>query len=398
MSTNLIARSPSVAAGAVASSNHWQTPETWDPSANEVLVDVSPYDDEYWMVNEKLKQSMNDAHISKLWRVQNASQWKSFAIQKLRMEMQGESNLNERMVWHGTSKTDPSFIYDDKQDGFMMQYARQGRWGRGTYFAEKSSYSHDYSFDCQNSRNNRHPFTAGEREMFLCTLVEGRSKHMPTADNTLCVPPLDSSTGTRFNTVTAIANGSKIHVVYENGRAYPNYLVRYYRGDRDKGRTPLAEKPPLTHEWQFDGGDDGWLPYSTDHQTLLERAWKSNNSQIQLTTARFQYRVDLSTMTQTNTIFQTVRAILPPTVKNRMATKGATLTRDPNVISRSAHRLQSLQQIGGQMLKPYSYWSHASSYTRSRRNATRRSCRARIDVASSTRSKKKKVTRSGRAY
>ena len=35
---------------------------------------------------------------------------------------------------------------------------------------------------------------------------------------------------------------SKIWVVYENGRAYPDYLLRYYRGRRDPRRTPFASK------------------------------------------------------------------------------------------------------------------------------------------------------------
>jgi hypothetical protein len=29
-----------------------------------------------------------------------------------------------------------------------------------------------------------------------------------------------------------------LSVVYENGRAYPEYLVRYYKGPRDPERTP----------------------------------------------------------------------------------------------------------------------------------------------------------------
>ena len=35
---------------------------------------------------------------------------------------------------------------------------------------------------------------------------------------------------------------SKIWVVYENGRAYPKYLVRYYRGDRDARRTQFETR------------------------------------------------------------------------------------------------------------------------------------------------------------
>ena len=71
---------------------------------------------------------MNDAHICKLWRVQNSAQWANFILHKLRLEMQGVP-LHETKVWHGTSSLDPALIYDDEQDGFMMQHARQGLWG-----------------------------------------------------------------------------------------------------------------------------------------------------------------------------------------------------------------------------------------------------------------------------
>ena len=70
-------------------------------------------------------------------------------------------------------------------------------------------------------------------------------------------PPLYADGhGTRFDTVSGwtqtvrrTASGyepnpacprSKVYIVYENGRAYPEYLVRYYRGERDPGRTPYA--------------------------------------------------------------------------------------------------------------------------------------------------------------
>lgn len=71
---------------------------------------------------------MGDAYISKLWQVQNSEQWGTFMLQKLRLEMLGAS-VHETEVWHGTSSLDPSVIYEDKQDGFMMQHAKQGLWG-----------------------------------------------------------------------------------------------------------------------------------------------------------------------------------------------------------------------------------------------------------------------------
>ena len=35
---------------------------------------------------------------------------------------------------------------------------------------------------------------------------------------------------------------SKVWVIFENGRAYPKYLIRYYRGDRDARRTQFETR------------------------------------------------------------------------------------------------------------------------------------------------------------
>jgi hypothetical protein len=46
----------------------------------------------------------------------------------------------------------------------------------------------------------------------------------------------------KYNTVSGRTAGSKVWIVYENGRAYPSYLVRYYRGDYDASRTPYQTR------------------------------------------------------------------------------------------------------------------------------------------------------------
>eukprot|EP01052_Picozoa_sp_SAG31_P057161 SAG31_NODE_16763_length_697_cov_0.989967_1_plen_124_part_00 len=60
-------------------------------------------------------------------------------------------------------------------------------------------------------------------------------------------PPDFTLEGSKFNTVkghtqTRHSSSSDVYVVYENGRAYPHYLLRYYFGERDPKRTPYAEK------------------------------------------------------------------------------------------------------------------------------------------------------------
>ena len=155
----------------------------------------------------------------------------------------------------------------------MMQFASAGFWGRGLYFAAEAGYSHEYATRGENSAAvNR--FEDDEREMMLVSLLTGRVATMGR-DNTLIVPPFlnaakssymgksgeharyTGGSGERFNTVSGYTGGGKNHdgpackdrhpwskvwVVYENGRAYPTHVVRYYLGKRDPERTPYASR------------------------------------------------------------------------------------------------------------------------------------------------------------
>ena len=114
--------------------------------------------------------------------------------------------------WHGTGGRPASTIYEDRQDGFMMQFCTSGMWGRGLYFAENASYSNGYAH------------TAGGQKMFmLAKLLSGEEVNLPS-NGSLTSPPPDS---VRYDTVTGTTGGSKVYIVYENGRAYPEYLVTY---------------------------------------------------------------------------------------------------------------------------------------------------------------------------
>jgi len=79
-------------------------------------------------VTDRLQDTMSDAHVSKLWRIQNKSLWSYYSFHKDRLSMNGIDH-NEQSVWHGTSNLDPAAIYNDRQDGFMMQFSSDGFWG-----------------------------------------------------------------------------------------------------------------------------------------------------------------------------------------------------------------------------------------------------------------------------
>jgi WWE domain len=187
-----------------------------------------------------------------------------------------------------------------------------------------------------------------EREMFLAKLLVGNeilinrdeSSTKAAECRSLTVPPVNPRTGLRYNTVTGFAGGSQIWVVYENGRAYPDYLVRYYRGNRDQTRTPFESKTeasshkltlsatttsldddstgsntavdvescqPSPHfVWEF-LDNTGWKEYGTVQASVLENTYQEYlkdptiaDQTAQLCTSEWTYEVDVVAMTQTN--------------------------------------------------------------------------------------------------
>ena len=46
-------------------------------------------------------------------------------------------------------------------------------------------------------------------------------------NSNLRIPPSIPGDNRRYDTVTGDTRGSKVYIVYENGRAYPEYLVTY---------------------------------------------------------------------------------------------------------------------------------------------------------------------------
>jgi WWE domain len=200
------------------------------------------------------------------------------------------------------------------------------RTSRGIYFAEKSGYSDQYAFrpSRQGGVTVDRPLGGDdEREMFLSKLLVGKAVEMD-GYNTLTAPPLDDRSKMRYNTVTGTQCGSPIYIVYENGRAYPEYLVRYYRSQhRDTQRTPYRNKEEAKRSRASSGDSSGsgtsggvvwefmdtteWKSYSVSHQNTLETAYKNyvndgsgSKKIVDIRTSEWAYRVDLATMVQTN--------------------------------------------------------------------------------------------------
>eukprot|EP00549_Striatella_unipunctata_P001657 CAMPEP_0118695856 /NCGR_PEP_ID=MMETSP0800-20121206/13464_1 /TAXON_ID=210618 ORGANISM="Striatella unipunctata, Strain CCMP2910" /NCGR_SAMPLE_ID=MMETSP0800 /ASSEMBLY_ACC=CAM_ASM_000638 /LENGTH=310 /DNA_ID=CAMNT_0006594785 /DNA_START=239 /DNA_END=1168 /DNA_ORIENTATION=+ len=295
----------------------------WWTEGTDTLVEVESTEEQYWWVLDKMRESMaQNTHISKLWRIQNSRLWAYYLFHKDERLSRNEVDPNEQYVWHGTSHTDPAVIYNDRLDGFMMQTASRGFWGPGTYFAANAEYSKSFSFRPKNLEANadRPQGNDDEHEMLLTKLLVGREIYLPMTSG-LSAPPVDHSTGQRYNTVVGTTGESTVFVVYENGRAYPNFLIRFYIGEQDQDRSPFQSRVQamgsphwrdntsesfVAHRsstlesnnnneesrnevdpiWEY-FGDEGWEPYEPQDQSKIESVYQDYTSNNAVTSALY---------------------------------------------------------------------------------------------------------------
>jgi len=140
-------------------------------------------------------------------------------LENVRIANDSQDIIYTRMLFHGTGACDPRIIYEDDK-GFLINFASDdGLWGRGVYFAQDATYSHKYSF--------RTP--TNTYKMILAQVITGDGIHLDE-DRNVRLPPLKDESGKkRFDCVIGMRHGTFIYVCYDNGRAYPTYVIEYIR-------------------------------------------------------------------------------------------------------------------------------------------------------------------------
>ena len=139
------------------------------------------------------------------------------------MGIKNSEQVNEKLLFHGTSVTNPSQIYEST-NGFDVQYARRGTWGKAIYFAEKASYSHRHSYATGAPDNCR--------QMFLAKVLTGVCYNDAPKDRNRTKPEFQRvdgrSRGTyTFDSLSGMTGGSRVYAIFDNWHSYPNYLITY---------------------------------------------------------------------------------------------------------------------------------------------------------------------------
>jgi len=194
------------------SSTTFRTPPSyWDPQKENLEVKDVPKVSEMWnQIEKRMKETIASVQIHQIQRIQNLFQWEKYCFLKDRI--QRKYDPQELLLFHGTRLNSPTIIYTG-EDGFDMRYSAQGMWGKASYFAYNASYSHGYSSQLPNN---------GLRQMFYARVSVGKDAQTGTNNNSSTIKPPDG-----YDSVSGITQGSKVYMVYENGRAYPEYLITY---------------------------------------------------------------------------------------------------------------------------------------------------------------------------
>ena len=117
---------------------------------------------------------------------------------------------------------EPKKIYTDEV-GFDMRHSNQGSWGTGIYFAVNAQYSLS-RFAFKNTND-------GTKSIFYARVSLGDYIELPRNQSYKIPPEKQSTSGLfaveRYDSIKGNTGGSDIYILYENSRAYPDYLITF---------------------------------------------------------------------------------------------------------------------------------------------------------------------------
>ena len=205
------------------SSSEVRFPDHWDvQDGNVLMVKIAAHSIEYQRIANAFRETMPNAAIAGIERVQNLHLWRKYAREK-----QAMSNDREVHLFHGTQGTDPKVIYEG--NGIDFRYSSSSNmWGAGAYFAAKASYSHAYSYQ-HTEKSFLGLFPSNYRKMFLASVLVGDEVELKSTSNTrkFREAPKKPDGFTSYDSVKGFTNGSTVYVVYDQWRSYPSYLITY---------------------------------------------------------------------------------------------------------------------------------------------------------------------------
>ena len=155
-------------------------PAEWDMQNNVVVVQpVSTGSKEHDRVLTHIHQTLPEAQLFQVERIQNLWLWEKYYHCCDRMRLKCAESAQEKDLFHGTSITPPVEVYQSEH-GFDFRLAHMSRcWGTGSYFTPSAKYADKYAHKVPGSTH---------KQLLLAKVLTGQTCLWPQ-EPTLRRPP-----------------------------------------------------------------------------------------------------------------------------------------------------------------------------------------------------------------
>eukprot|EP00347_Sterkiella_histriomuscorum_P004024 403362037 len=203
---------------------HFEFPQSWEQidqhileSKDLLIIPVAEGTLEWQQIENQFKVTQPYAKLQKVERIQNKKLWRNFKYAVDDITDKWGKPATTLMLYHGTRAAEPKKVFDGEQ-GFNMLFSSKGMWGQAIYFAQNSSYSHDY----------RHTTSSKTFQMFYARVLVGNYIALPN-NSEIKMPPLvpGDPQGRYHDSIQGNTGGSDVFMIYANKKAYPEYLITY---------------------------------------------------------------------------------------------------------------------------------------------------------------------------
>jgi len=184
------------------------------------FVSLSPGTREFEEIAARFHETLPQATLVRIDRVQNGPLYESFLLQVETLKKQMGANWDEgrmrRILFHGTNAVE-AIVNSVDGHGFLPLLAgtSTGAIWDGTYFARDARYSNDYA----------RTLASGDKQMMLVDVLVGLSTQGAQGMKVCPFPPDQSYA--RYNSLVNSVQDPSIFVVQHSNQAYPSYLIAY---------------------------------------------------------------------------------------------------------------------------------------------------------------------------
>ena len=155
-------------------------PLYWQVQSQPVEKFVVPPSEEWNRYSQRLLDTLPNATIIQITRIQNRVIWERYLEEKKRTCIKNRGVVNKLELFHGCGRTDTLEI-SNSEEGFDVRHSRGGSWGFANYFAANANYSDKYA----------HCIPHGEKEVFIAKVILGEIFDCgEKKDSTLRIPPI----------------------------------------------------------------------------------------------------------------------------------------------------------------------------------------------------------------